>query len=61
MNSLNFNFHMEIRNSSKHELICLIEKYNRYIKSINKKEINITTLEDFYIQERKCKRDELLN
>ena len=46
------NFHIELRNMTKHELICLIELYNGLIKQFNKSGLKVPTIDEFYLKER---------
>lgn len=53
------NFHFEIRDASKHELVGLIEVFNIYIKQFNKlAEHPLKTPEDLWneLQEEKRRR-----
>lgn len=53
------NFHFEIRDASKHELVGLIEVFNIYIKQFNKlADYPLKTPEDFWkeLQEEKRRR-----
>lgn len=53
------NFHFEIRDASKHELVGLIEIFNLYIKQFNKlADYPLKTPEDFWnkLQEEKRRR-----
>lgn len=53
------NFHFEIRDASKHELVGLIEIFNLYIKQFNKlADYPLKTPEEFWnkLQEEKRRR-----
>ena len=52
------NFHFEIRDASKHELVGLIEVFNIYIKQFNKlADYPLKTPEDFWERVTRRKKE----